>query len=112
VADDWPCADSSACIVAGEICELALNPVVAGPAFAVVEAELEISNGLPCPKPVAEAPDCVADDADEASAWMASMALDAAPIANNMINSDTRRLMRHTVHGDMPASAVPRRKTQ
>jgi hypothetical protein len=60
--DDWLCAASSACIVAGEICEGAPNPVVTGPVFVAVEAGLEIWNGWP--KPV----DCVEEEADAASA--------------------------------------------
>jgi hypothetical protein len=62
VVDDWLCAASSACIVAGEICEGALNPVATGPEFVAAEAGLEISNGWP--KPV----DWVEEDADAASA--------------------------------------------
>jgi hypothetical protein len=70
--------------VDGEICDPAPNPVTAGPPFAEFEAGPGISNGFPCPKPVADELDWLEEDAEEASAWMASMALDAAPIANNM----------------------------
>jgi hypothetical protein len=91
LAEDWLCAASSACIVAGEICAPARKPVATGPELADVDAAPGSRNG--CPKPV----DCEdEEDVDEASAWMASMALDAAPKANNMVNSETRRPKRHT----------------
>jgi ribulose-phosphate 3-epimerase len=76
--DDWPCAASSASIVAGEICDAAPNPVV-GAVVADAEALLGISNGL-SPKPVA----WVELELDEVSDWTASNAVDAAPRANSM----------------------------
>jgi hypothetical protein len=60
---DWLCAASSACIVVGEICAPARNPVATGPELAELEAAPESWNS--CPKPV----DCDdEEDADEASA--------------------------------------------
>ena len=80
-ADDWPCAASSALMVAGDICE---NPVApaAGVELVAVEALLGILKGSveASLKPVA----CGDDDIDEVSDWMAFSADDAAPRANSM----------------------------
>jgi hypothetical protein len=74
-------------MVAGEICDAALKPVV-DLAPAAVEEELEISNGsAPLekkPEDCVEPVDCVEDDSDEASDWMALNAVDAAPMANSI----------------------------
>jgi hypothetical protein len=78
-------------MVAGEICEAALNPVVAVAPDAVepdeFEDELEISNGsAPAEKkPDDFEEDGTEDDADEASDCAASQAADAAPMAKNMM---------------------------
>jgi hypothetical protein len=73
--DDWLCAASSACIVAGEICERRpLNPLVP------VEP-VEVSPKLGSSNPVEVADDVV----EEASDWSALTAVDAAPKANSMV---------------------------
>jgi hypothetical protein len=68
--------------VAGDTCEAELNPAV-GLELVDVVLELEISNAsAPLPKKPLDFDDD--DDADEASDWMASRAVDAAPKANSM----------------------------
>ena len=93
--DDWLCAASSALMVAGEICEPALNPV-AGAELAEAEAGLAISNGLA----VAKLVDCADDDARRGQRLTASSAVDAAPKANSM--AELRQLPHH-------AAILPRR---
>lgn len=81
---DELCATSSACIVAGDICEARPNPV-AGPVFAAADAGLETLNGPACSKPGAETPDGAGADADAINDRTAPNAADAAPKANSMI---------------------------
>jgi hypothetical protein len=72
-------------MVAGDICEAAPD-VVAGVGVAEAETVLETSNGFDeedVLKPVDFEAD-LADDPRDVSALRASMAADAAPIANNM----------------------------
>jgi hypothetical protein len=79
--DDWPCAASSALMVAGDICEPPpVNPV-AGSNFPKPRSAGRPNGSLePSPKPV----DAGEDELDEVSDWIASIAVDAAPSANNM----------------------------
>jgi len=79
--DDWLCAASSVFRVAGDSCELALNPE-AGAELVEAEAGLAISNGSTALKPVDGELD--EDALDEVSELTASSAAVAAPRANSM----------------------------
>ena len=82
--DDWLCAASSVFRVAGDSCELALNPE-AGAELVEAEAGLAISNGSTALKPVDGGEDELDEDAlDEVSELTASSAAVAAPRANSM----------------------------
>jgi hypothetical protein len=73
----WLCAASSACIVAGEICE----PPPVKPVVPLELEPVEVCSRLDKSNPVDDA-DVVAE---EVSDWIALAAVDAAPKANSMV---------------------------
>jgi hypothetical protein len=108
--DDWPCAASSALMVAGDSCE---NPVVpdgaAGLPDAAVPPERPNRSAVAWLKPV----DWVDDEADEVNDWMASSAVDAAPRANSMAKlQQTPQSAAFTLENLRLANAVPSQKSQ
>ena len=108
--EDWLCAASSALIVSGDICEPPLLAELVLVLWLVEVAALaEKSNGLLVPgvTPV----DGVDDDFDS-SAWRASMADDAAPMANNIAKLRQCRVTRPLTHAGFSASVVPWREIQ
>jgi len=99
-------------MVAGDICEPPTAPVpelVAAVEAVAVEVLADKPNGSFVS--LLEPADFV-DDFDDASAWRASMADDAAPRANNMTELRQRRFARPVTHARSSANTMPLRKTQ
>jgi hypothetical protein len=102
-------------MVAGDSCE---NPVVPDGAAELPDAELPDAAAPPeRPNRSAEAwlkpVDCVDDEADEVNDWMAFSAVDAAPTANSMANSNKCRKARPLPPENLKlANAVPSQKNQ
>jgi hypothetical protein len=107
-ADDCPCAASSVFMVAGDICEPALNPEAGAE---LVDAGLAMANGSTALKPADCGEDALDEDAlDDVSELTASSAAVAAPRANSIAKLRNRRLMRPIFHADYRASPMPRGK--